>query len=88
MNLAELLAEDLVVWMNAVPDGVPRRVLLWLDPESTFIRMFAPVSRALAVQHVRLLRLEPPGGPTRPSRPAPLASCSPGRPFPALAAAS
>jgi len=40
VNLAELLAEDLVVWMNAVPDGVPRRVLLWLDPESTFIRMF------------------------------------------------
>jgi hypothetical protein len=62
VNLAELLAEDLVVWMNAVPDGVPRRVLLWLDPESTFIRMFAPVSRALAVQHVRMLRLEPPGG--------------------------
>ena len=39
MTLLDLLADDLLHWMDAAPDGVPRRVLLWLDPERQFRRL-------------------------------------------------
>lgn len=39
MSLGELLADDLIGWMERSPDGVPRRVLLWLDPERQFARL-------------------------------------------------
>ena len=39
MTLLDLLADDLLRWMDAAPDGVPRRVLLWLDPEGQFRRL-------------------------------------------------
>lgn len=62
MNLAELLAEDLAGWLDAALDGVPRRVLLWLDPEEAFRRLLGALAPALAAHRARLLTLAPPGG--------------------------
>jgi hypothetical protein len=62
VNLPELLAEDLAGWMDAAADGVPRRVLLWLDAEQTFLRLVARLGPALTTHGARLLTLEPPGG--------------------------
>jgi hypothetical protein len=39
MMLVDLLAQDLLQWIGAAPDGVPHRMLLWLDPEGQFRRL-------------------------------------------------
>lgn len=61
-SLLERLAGDLVAWMGAAPDGVPRRVLLWLDPDGGFVRLAAHVAAALEARGVRLLRYDPEAG--------------------------
>src|SRR5438046_51851 len=53
--LADLLATDLLAWMAAAPDGVPRRVLLWLDPPRQFARLVPYLERPLAARGARLL---------------------------------
>ena len=44
MDLLTLLAGDLLAWLRQKPDGAPRRVLLWLDPQREFGRLI-PTSR-------------------------------------------
>ncbi len=61
--LVDLLAQDLLAWMNAAADGVPRRVLLWLDPEAQFRRLVPHVEPALGKHGARLLVCEPDAGP-------------------------
>lgn len=62
MSLLDLLANDLLAWMKAAPDGVPRRVLLWLDPEAQFARLAGHLEPALAGCGAKLLRLDPEAG--------------------------
>ncbi len=62
MTLLDLLAQDLLQWMDAAPDGVPRRVLLWLDPEGQFRRLTPHLEAVLAARGVRLLCHEPTDG--------------------------
>src|SRR5713226_8962004 len=57
MTLAELLAADLLAWLDRAGDGVPRRVLLWLDPESQFARLAPRLEAPLAEAGARLLVL-------------------------------
>lgn len=67
MSLGELLADDLIGWMEKAPDGVPRRVLLWLDPERQFGRLVELLAPALESRGVSLLSLDLAAGesPTR-----------------------
>jgi hypothetical protein len=58
----DLLADDLLKWLNATPDGVPRRLLLWLDPDSQFRRLLPHLEPALEAHGVRLFGNEPPDG--------------------------
>ena len=62
MALSDLLAEDLLRWMDAVTDGVPRCVLLWLDPERQFGRLVPHVEPVLLNCDTQLLRCEPADG--------------------------
>jgi hypothetical protein len=55
-GLVELLAGDLLRWMEGPTDGVPRRVLLWLDPERQFARLVPHLDTVLAARSARLLR--------------------------------
>jgi len=61
-SLIQRLADDLVAWMGAAPDGVPRRVLLWVDPECGFMRLSTHLGPALQAQGIRLLRYDPEAG--------------------------
>lgn len=54
-GLAELLAEQLLGCAASAPDGVPRRVILWLDPERGFQRLWPHVARRLEERSVRAL---------------------------------
>ena len=38
-TIVTLLASDLLAWLRQQPDGVARRVLLWLDPAAEFARL-------------------------------------------------
>lgn len=62
MTLIDRLADDLVAWMDAAPDGVPRRVLLWIDPDRGFARLSGHLDPALRRRGVRLLRYDPDSG--------------------------
>lgn len=62
MTLVDLLAQDLLQWMDAAPDGVPRRVLLWLDPEGQFRRLAPHLEPALHARGAQLLCHEPTDG--------------------------
>ncbi|MCL4534921.1 MAG: PglZ domain-containing protein [Chloroflexi bacterium] len=55
----ELLADDLVGRLQSAADGVPRRVLLWLDPEAQFARLARRLAAPLAQRGVQLLLCEP-----------------------------
>ena len=55
MTLLDLLADDLLRWMDAAPDGVPRRVLLWLDPEGQFRRLVSHMEATLLARGIQLL---------------------------------
>ena len=58
----ELLADDLAGRMQSAADGLPRRVLLWLDPEAQFARLARHLSAPLAQRGARLLLYEPSEG--------------------------
>lgn len=58
MALSDLLTSDLISWMSDAPDGVPRRVLLWLDPESQFARLLPYLETELSNRKVKLLRCD------------------------------
>ncbi|MGE5618443.1 MAG: PglZ domain-containing protein [Sphingomonadaceae bacterium] len=62
MSLGELLAAKLLDWMNGAPDGVPRRVLLWLDPERQFVRLVDALGPELEGRGLTLLRSDPQAG--------------------------
>lgn len=55
-SVIELLAGDLLRWMDGATDGVPRRVLLWLDPERQFARLVPFLDAPLAARGARLLQ--------------------------------
>ena len=59
MTLLDLLADDLAAWLGSAADGLPRRVLLWLDPERQFARLVSHLEPALAARGARLLRCAP-----------------------------
>ncbi len=63
MTLHQLLADDLLHWMDAARDDVPRRVLLWPDPEGTLRRLAQHLEPVLLGRGVRLLRYRPDGEP-------------------------
>ncbi len=54
-TLIDLLARDLVGSLDKSADGVPRHVLLWLDPEEQFRDLVPLLEPALADSGVRLL---------------------------------
>lgn len=54
-GLAELLADQLLACASSAPDGVPRRVVLWLDPERGFQRLWPHVARHLEGRSTRAL---------------------------------
>lgn len=62
MTLINRLADDLVAWMDAAPDGVPRRVLLWIDPDRSFARLSTYLDPALRRRGVCLLHHGPERG--------------------------
>ena len=62
MTLIDRLADDLLAWMDAAPDGVPRRVLLWLVPDRGFLRHSRHLEAALERRGARLLRYDPAAG--------------------------
>lgn len=62
ITLLNLLAQDLVEWMDRAPDNVPRRVLLWLDPESQFSRLAAHLEPTLQKLGTVLVRYPPEAG--------------------------
>jgi len=62
ITLLDLLAQDLVDWMDRAPDDVPRRVLLWLDPESQFSRLVAHLDPALQKRGAGLVGYAPEAG--------------------------
>jgi hypothetical protein len=49
---AELLADELESCQTGAADGVPRRVVLWLDPDAEFLRLWPHVAAALAGRSV------------------------------------
>jgi hypothetical protein len=61
-SLIQRLANDLVAWMDAAPDRVPRRVLLWLDPDRSFMRLAEYLGPVLQGPGIRLLRYGPEQG--------------------------
>ncbi|MGI8552531.1 MAG: hypothetical protein ACR2PL_17345, partial [Dehalococcoidia bacterium] len=60
MSLLDLLAEDLLAWLERGADGVRRTVLLWLDPASAFARLAAVLEPALGNRDASLLTLANP----------------------------
>jgi hypothetical protein len=58
-TLLDLLATDLTAWMAGAADGVPRRVLLWLDPDAQFRRLVGLLRSPLELTGLRLLTLSP-----------------------------
>jgi len=61
-TLLDLLAQDLVDWMDRAPDDVPRRVLLWLDPDSQFSRLVTHMEPTLKKLGTGLVRYAPEAG--------------------------
>jgi hypothetical protein len=61
-NLTDLLATDLDNWLKQTPDGLARRVLLWLDPDSSFRRLVGGSSAELTSRGIRLLSYDPSAG--------------------------
>src|SRR5688572_7542767 len=61
-GLLALLADDLLGWLAAAPDDVPRRVLLWLDPEAQFARLVPHLEPVLTARGAQLLRYDADGG--------------------------
>jgi hypothetical protein len=59
VTLLDLLAKDLLAWMDAAPDGVPRAVLLWLDPEKQFQRLAVGFDATLTLHDAQLLSCSP-----------------------------
>ncbi|MDQ2786767.1 MAG: hypothetical protein M3Y58_17395, partial [Chloroflexota bacterium] len=55
LPLLEALAADLLARFDAAPDGLPRRTLLWLDPEGEFARLVPHLAAPLATAHVTML---------------------------------
>ena len=62
ITLLDLLANDLIDWMGRAPDDVPRRVLLWLDPDRQFSRLVAPLEPILQKLGTGLMRYAPEAG--------------------------
>ncbi|MCC7107428.1 MAG: PglZ domain-containing protein, partial [Chloroflexi bacterium] len=62
MTLPDLLADDLLAWLHAAADDLPRRVLLWLDPRAEFSRLVAHLAPALEARGAHLLRYAPDEG--------------------------
>ena len=62
ITLLDLLAQNLVEWMERAPDDVPRRVLLWLDPDSQFSRLVAHLEPTLQKLSTVLMRYAPEAG--------------------------
>jgi hypothetical protein len=56
------LAHELVSWMDTAPDGIPRRVLLWLDPDCAFKRLSTHLATALKDQGTVFHAYDPPAG--------------------------
>jgi len=57
-SLIDAMASDLLAWFDRGTDGVPRRVLLWLDPESQFAALMPKVEPVLAESGVQVLQGE------------------------------
>ena len=57
-SLRELLAVDLVSRLDISSAEAPRRVLLWLDPDQGFERVWPSVAEELATRHTVALRCE------------------------------
>src|SRR6266498_716844 len=55
-TLPELLARDLLAWASRAPDGVPRKVVLWLDPGREFARLWPQVTPPLEAEGVSTFR--------------------------------
>jgi len=62
MSLGGLLAADLFAWMEKAPDGLPRGVLLWLDPERQFLRLVETLKSALEEEGLTVLEHDPEAG--------------------------
>jgi hypothetical protein len=62
VSLTTLLADDLLLWLDATPDESARHVLLWLDPESQFRRLVGGLAVELAPAEVRLAVCDPAAG--------------------------
>lgn len=62
MSLGSLLAADLIEWMGKAPDGVPRRVLLWLDPDRQFVRLEEALREEVEAQVGPVLQSDSDGG--------------------------
>lgn len=60
--LLTLLADDLLGALRREPDGVARRVLLWLDPAREFARLAPHLAPALEPHGARLLSFAPADG--------------------------
>lgn len=57
--LLDVLANDLAAWLDRAADGVPRGVVLWLDPDREFERLARRLEEALERSKVRLVCGEP-----------------------------
>lgn len=53
--LIDVLAEDLLAWMDSSKDDEPRSVLLWLDPEREFKRLVPHLIPVFAGRQAQLL---------------------------------
>lgn len=57
-----MLADDLLASLRSAPDGAPRQVLLWLDPEQQFARLVEHLEPPLLARQAQLLRHDPQAG--------------------------
>jgi len=57
-QVADLLAADLLAWEGSAPDGISRHVILWLDPNCAFLRLWPDVAASLRRQSVHALKCE------------------------------
>jgi hypothetical protein len=62
MTLIKQLATDLTTWMDAATDGIPRQVMLWLDPEGEFSRLIPLATPLLEADGVDVVRFAPDEG--------------------------
>ncbi len=58
MAMIDLLASDLLSWMERSPDGMPRQVLPWLDPDRQFNRLVELLGPSLDSRGVSLLSMD------------------------------